>query len=450
MIEAKSIESNHKCAAEILAGLLRGPKHWPYEKTEKLYLKLQPIVRLALNNITVDTDGYWGTCFATATEHMDPYRQHWLHEVLLEDPLQEATSFIDCSRIYCLQGAFNQHVWRMNSVAHRLLNYLRPYLDHPFQNVRQRIGSMLINIFEGDIEFPNGNPPEGPRIRDIIKEILPKIAILLEEKPETKLDKEIMEVDSSEMVDCEYDKAVRLYKTISQWIVGNINRTTNGNHKEYFELLPFACRLDRTENDAELAEISVSLLAMISQALTLPDCMGFALEKISEVSKMNSWNARFAVLDVLQVLIFQNMPVVLSKEEWIKQVQEIVLLLLEDSVLEVREKSAEVLGGLIHCSFLPTTETLLELFKKKCKTKIVKRRMEMGTCAAEAFSLIENRDANAVRARHTGVLGLCAFISAYPYDIPDFVPEVFEHLGAHLNDPQPIPVIIFFAFSFFF
>lgn len=379
---------------------------------------------------------------------MDPYRQHWLHEVLLEDPLQENTSFIDCSRIYCLQGAFNQHVWRMNSVAHRLLNYLRPYLDHPFQNVRQRIGSMLINIFEGDIQFPNGSQPEGPRVRDIISEVLPKIAILLDEKPEKKkIDKEIgMEIDenveSGAADDCEYDKAVRLFKTISQWIVGVINRTTNGNHKEYFELLPFACRLDRTENDAELAEISVSLLAMISQALTLPDCMGFALEKICEISKMNSWNARFAVLDVLQVLIFQNMPVVLSKPEWIEKVQEIVLLLLEDSVLEVREKSAEVLGGLIHCSFLPTTEKLLELFKKKCKTKIVKRRMEMGggTCAAEAFSLIENRDANAVRARHTGVLGLCAFISAYPYDIPDFVPEVFEHLGAHLNDPQPIPV----------
>lgn len=53
---------------------------------------------------------------------------------------------------------------------------------------------------------------------------------------------------------------------------------------------------------------------------------------------------------------------------------------------------------------------------------------------------MESREANAVRIRHTGVLGLCAFISAYPYEVPDFVPNVFEHLGAHLNDPQPIPV----------
>lgn len=72
---------------------------------------------------------------------------------------------------------------------------------------------------------------------------------------------------------------------------------------------------------------------------------------------------------------------------------------------------------------------------------------------------MESREANAVRIRHTGVLGLCAFISAYPYDVPDFVPNVFEHLGAHLNDPQPIPVSLpylsdfntfFFKICFFF
>lgn len=61
---------------------------------------------------------------------------------------------------------------------------------------------------------------------------------------------------------------------------------------------------------------------------------------------------------------------------------------------------------------------------------------------------METGEQFAVRIRHTGVLGLCAFISAYPYDIPDFVPEVFEQLGAHLNDSQPIPVRYFVIFPF--
>lgn len=229
-----------------------------------------------------------------------------------------------------------------------------------------------------------------------------------------------------------------------------MNRNTNGNIIEYFELLPFACRLERCEQDAELAETCTSLLAMLSQALTLTSCMSEALKRIDEVSLMTSWSARLAVIDVLQVLVFNNMPIVLSRDEWVHQVQTIVLRLLEDPVLEVRIKAAQVLGGLLHCSFLPSTDKLLELFKEKCRTKVVKnllRRM-MANCGSEAIATATPSTSNggvavdteSVRTRHMGVLGLCAFISAFPYEIPEFVPDIFSHLGAHLNDPQPIPV----------
>lgn len=116
-----NLESSHRCAAELMAGILRGAKHWPYAETEALYERVVPLVRLALTSITVETDAFWGTCFATSAENMDPRRQWWLHEVLLEDPLREERSFVDCIRIYCLQGPFNQHVWRMNTVSQRLL-----------------------------------------------------------------------------------------------------------------------------------------------------------------------------------------------------------------------------------------------------------------------------------------------------------------------------------------
>lgn len=243
--------------------------------------------------------------------------------------------------------------------------------------------------------------------------------------------------------------------SVCQWIVGVLNRNTNGNIIEYFELLPFACRLERSENDVELAETCTSLLAMLSQGLTLEDCMGAALNKIEEVSLLSSWSARLAVIDVLQVLVFNNMPIVLNREEWVQKVQSIVLRLLEDSVLEVRVKAAQVLGGLLHCSFLPSTDKLLDLFKQKCRTKVVKNSARrLVNCGSDTVATAstsnnngsnnngsnETQEAESVRIRHMGVLGLCAFISAYPYDIPDFVPDVFEHLGAHLNDPQPIPV----------
>lgn len=57
----------------------------------------------------------------------------------------------------------------------------------------------------------------------------------------------------------------------------------------------------------------------------------------------------------------------------------------------------------------------------------------------------EDASRNAIRMRHAGVLGLCAFIRAHPYDVPKYVPPIFEHLGIHMNDPQPIPVISLFS-----
>jgi hypothetical protein len=37
----------------------------------------------------------------------------------------------------------------------------------------------------------------------------------------------------------------------------------------------------------------------------------------------------------------------------------IVLRLLEDDWLEVREKASQVLGGLLHCDFIESTEDLI-------------------------------------------------------------------------------------------
>uniref|UniRef100_A0A182PCD4 Proteasome activator complex subunit 4 C-terminal domain-containing protein n=1 Tax=Anopheles epiroticus TaxID=199890 RepID=A0A182PCD4_9DIPT len=455
LIEDKAAESNHRCAVEVLTGIMRGAKHWPYEMTRNMYARMVPLIRLGMQNVTVDTDMYWGMCFATAAQSMDPSKQHWLHEVLLEDPLQDANSFSDCNRLYCLQGAFNQHVWRMASVAHRLLDYLKPHLDHPFQSLRERLGNTLINIFEGDLRFEGYEYRAiSPQRSEMIAYVMPKLAILLQKDPEPPKPK-ASAVDGAQQMegveeqadgDSEYVKAVRLFKTIAHWITYTIHRYSNGNEKEYFELLPIACRLERSEHDQELSEICTLLLAFISQALTLPSCMDAALAKIDEVSKMSFWSARRAVIDVLQVQVFYNMTIILSRPEWKAKVQEIVLRLLEDSVVEVREKAAEVLCGLVHCSFLTATEELLELFKRKCRTKIIRTKRIRVESAAQACSSEvarnENAEANAVLARHTGVLGLCAFISAYPYEVPEFVPNVFEHLGAHLNDPQPIPATI--------
>lgn len=79
-------------------------------------------------------------------------------------------------------------------------------------------------------------------------------------------------------------------------------------------------------------------------------------------------------------------------------------------------------------------------FKRKARTRL----RPHGNTSADEASQLKYKTA-AIRKRHTGVLGMCAFINAHPYDVPEFVVDVFRVLGGNLNDPQPIPVSIHFV-----
>jgi proteasome activator subunit 4 len=46
------------------------------------------------------------------------------------------------------------------------------------------------------------------------------------------------------------------------------------------------------------------------------------------------------------------MPAILSKPEWAERVVVTVTTALTDERVEVREKAAVVLGGLVHCRFI--------------------------------------------------------------------------------------------------
>lgn len=54
--------------------------------------------------------------------------------------------------------------------------------------------------------------------------------------------------------------------------------------------------------------------------------------------------------------------------------------------------------------------------------------------------LLDAMPLEALIKRHAGVLGLSALVEAYPYDVPEFMPQILMDLSNHVNDPQPIQV----------
>jgi hypothetical protein len=85
----------------------------------------------------------------------------------------------------------------------RLLAFLRPFLHHPYNNVRSRLGAVLTNIFALDIEFPGqgGASATSPSEAAFLASMLEQLAPLEAEGAGEE----------------EQEEARRLLQTLSKW-----------------------------------------------------------------------------------------------------------------------------------------------------------------------------------------------------------------------------------------
>ncbi|KAL4612987.1 proteasome activator complex subunit 4B-like [Arapaima gigas] len=434
---ADTHDSPQRCVAEIIAGLIRGCKHWSYDKVEHLWEVLCPLIRKALSNISVETYADWGTCIATACESRDPRKLHWLFEMLMESPVSgEGGSFVDACHLYVLQGGLAQQEWRVSELLHRLLEYLEPKLTQVYKNVRERIGSVLSYIFMINVDLPHTRPTLSPRISDFMCRVLTRLRPLLEADDE--IQNHVADENWEEAQD-ERTQSVKLLKTVLKWLIASAGRLYSSSLSEQVKLLPLLFKVARVENDKsydELKRDAKSCLTLMSQGLLYREQIPLVLSTLQEIAGSSSWNARYLVLTYLQVSVFCNLFTFLSSEEAVRDVRSLVIGLLEDEQLEVREMAATTLSGFLQCHFLCMDATMQEHFETLCKTCLPKKRKRQLGSVMDTIP-----PADLVR-RHAGVLGLSACILSSPYDVPTWMPQLLMDLSSHLNDTQPIEMTV--------
>uniref|UniRef100_A0A8C1F697 Proteasome activator subunit 4b n=1 Tax=Cyprinus carpio carpio TaxID=630221 RepID=A0A8C1F697_CYPCA len=435
-----SHESTQRCVAEIIAGLVRGSKHWSFSKVEALWKFLIPLMRRALSNITVETYADWGTCVATACESRDPRKLHWLLEMLMECPLSgEGGSFVDACHLYVLQGGLAQQEWRVPELLHRLLSYLEPKLTQVYKNVRERIGSVLTYIFMIDVSLPYTQPTKSPHIAEFTERILSQLKPLIEGDEE--IQNHVVEENGVGEQD-ERTQAIRLLKTVLKWLMASAGRSFSTAVPQQLQLLPL---LFKWIADFHSVPVSVHLydelkrdaktcLSLMSQGLLYPEQIPMVLKVLHEIAGSSSWHARFSVLTYLQIMVFYNLFTILSNEQAVQDVRALVIRLLEDEQLEVREMAATTLSGFLQCNFLAMDASMQTHFEALCKTKLPKKR--------KRGSVVDTIPSVDLVRRHAGVLGLSACILSSPYDVPTWMPQLLMDLSAHLNDTQPIEMTV--------
>uniref|UniRef100_A0AAY5KGG3 Proteasome activator Blm10 mid region domain-containing protein n=1 Tax=Esox lucius TaxID=8010 RepID=A0AAY5KGG3_ESOLU len=378
---ADTHESKQRCVAEITSGLIRGSKHWSYQKVESLWEFLCPLIRTALNNITVETYADWGTCIATACESRDPRKLHWLFEMLMESPVNgEGGSFVDACRLYVLQGGLAQQEWRVPELLHRLLQYLEPKLTQVYKNVRERIGSVLTYIFMIDVNLPYTRPTASPRIKEFTERVMLRLKPLMEGDEE--IQNHVVEENEVGEQD-ERTQAIKLLKTVLKWLMASAGRSFSTAVPEQLQLLPLLFKIAPVENDDsydELKRDAKTCLSLMSQGLLYTEQIPQVLLALRVIAGSGSWHARYTVLTYLQIMVFYNLFTFMSDQRAVDDVRALVIRLLEDEQLEVREMAATTLSGFLQCNFLSMDAAMQSHFEALCKTRLPKkRRRELGS-----------------------------------------------------------------------
>jgi proteasome activator subunit 4 len=185
-------ECSQRCATEIICGLVKGSKHWPYDMTTRMWTVLLPIIRTALSNLTVESIDDWTLCITNASKDRDPNRLHWLLECLMEEsPLgQSEASFVECGRLTILQGALFIQSWRVGELLRRLLLRFENRLEEsPFQNVRDQLASTLVSMFHTNVRFGSGpeDTRRSPEVRGFLDKIFPRLQSLVEDDESSRM-----------------------------------------------------------------------------------------------------------------------------------------------------------------------------------------------------------------------------------------------------------------------
>lgn len=509
-----SCEHKQKFVIEFLAGLLRGSKHWSFDMMQDLKKFVLPL----FDQIPVTQENFndWTGLSNYVLRNRDVRRFGWLLNHFIRKAIShsEATSpsitpFIQGCRLTLAHYSMIQCEWRaVDHVFPVVIENLKVQ-DHllSYANVRTCLASIYSLIFMFDdptlLSRIPGTLSDGPKRKDFIEFLLPRLSILENSKRSSNqlfsigdetskspkkapLNTENNNSSSSSSNDPstnsppylnpmatesfvadlrrvlpnisvpekktrpdgvndsdepqERKDAIKLMKLTSCWIIYNVSRMKSPVPADFFKLLPVICEMGRENNDPELAADCLASVAILATSILSPEAVDEAILCVRKIIAYHSWHARVIAAFFIEIMVSSNFFKLIRNDHWRSEIEDIVTnYLICDERIDVRESSSLTLSGMIHCEFTKLTPKLLDEFKRRASEPIIKRKQPNGTTVIDSKSTV---------TRHSGILCLCACVDAYPYTVPDYLPEILTLLSDHLTDPQPISVSIYrFLFS---
>ncbi|KAH7645848.1 proteasome activator complex subunit 4-like protein 2 [Dermatophagoides farinae] len=320
-----------------------------------------------------------------ASKHFEYHAYKKFQTFFLTTNSVELSPFYQYEILLKLRKAIRDN-WKYPMVSKNVRAHILENINHPYQQVRYIHGILLNYTFF----FPLGLKSEQVNfdhnynnhctLAPIFQYLNEKLSILLEEKNS--------EIDvtsfKSDLLDSNTNNGLQL-------------------------ILPILCVI-RTNNPV-MSLINNAIDHIARSNYHTEEKIEQILAIVNKLSNNWNWRSRKTILRFLQIFIRSN-NFLLITFKYNDQIEKIIVRLLTDETVEVRNAAFSTFSQLLENGLISDKrrDELIYLFRSKSS--------DMSSDISE---------------RHGSILGLCAFVYAFPNEIPDFIPEILFFLTGHVR-----------------
>ncbi|KAL4243149.1 BLM10 family protein [Abortiporus biennis] len=421
-----------RAGAEILAGLLRGSKHWRKEPYQYLWLWTLSRLDKIYAQIKPDTLAFWEELFNEQLADRDFHRIQSLVDWILALPLEfHSDSAFAMSKALTLFNVVVDSSWaRFLPISDKYMNLFFDNASTGYAEIRAHIASNIAAImscqwrpwYPSCPKFLEACEHESDPLHIRRAPYLARVEDIARQLPVWKEQR----YPPPRVSQSQYDK---VGLTVLQWIWSCSHGPQATLIFPYIvALLPEILRMSELNDSSELQRYSSAVLYVLS-AVTPPTeyVEVIADHFIEAIKSSDSWRIRVNALPTLIVFFYRNLMSMPSQV--VHKVMDVLLECLSDENVEVREMASKMLSGVVRCSQRQSIIPLKDRFiKLALGTKLPARR-------DPAYS-------DSLRHLHSAILGLCALVDSFPYSVEPWMPPLTDVLATHATDPPPISTTI--------
>lgn len=435
VVQPLAIDSDRfkqRAAAEMLAGVLRGSKHWPRSSSDLVWTWMASRLPLIYANLKPDTITFWEGMFSEQLVERDPRRAKPIVDFIISLPLE-----FHGDSTFAMYKSLSLFTILIESLGLRFLPYSARYanlfLDNAntgYAETRSQIAQSLYTVvttewrpvYPSAAAFVQACRAEVDPLRIRDAKYMDRIMQIVEQLPHWRNER----LPPPRVSQSQYDK---VGLTILQWIWEFSHGPQANLILPYaVALMPEILRMSELNDSSELQKYSSAVLYVLSAVSPPTDYIVVIMNNFIDLIKSStSWRVRVNALPTLLVFYYRNLMSIPSN--LVTRLMEVLLECLSDENVEVREMASKMLSGVVRCSqrqsIVPLRDRFVNLARK---TKLPNRQHP-----AHAESL---------RLLHSAILGICALIESLPYSVEPWMPPLTDVLATHATDPAPISTTI--------